>query len=428
MKKIIVFFVLYLGAIWFGAQPDLSNDSFSYYSYAKNFAQTGVYGVQPGVPDNGREPGYGIFLGAAIFPVVSFFQVGKDFLLKWMVIAQTLFFLFSLFLFYKKSSLHLQIKNIFVAIALLSPTFFLAHSILFSESLALSLMILILAYGDQFRVRYGILGVLFGLLLITKLYFLLLALLLLLGSLFFMLYCYKKTKVLERRALSLAYIASIALVFPLSWNIRTALSVDNPPTNRMLFVLVGKVYRPTIWNFREEWSAALAASVGSNFCDRKFGEEVCWKYDYRLGDKLAESFLKISENVDGFSAKKEVAFYWLRTFPMQMVGSFLEVLRMVFFEFITFPSDAPQGLRLFGQAWHVLGSALVWALVILGWKKSWSSYHGVLAMIFLGYHILIMSQLTNVQRYIVPVLPCMYLLASWGVIRLQELWSQRARG
>src|SRR4051812_36162658 len=52
-------------------------DAEQYFAYAKNLAETGVYGVIPGVPDMHREPGYGVFL-SALFALVRLLGLTPD--------------------------------------------------------------------------------------------------------------------------------------------------------------------------------------------------------------------------------------------------------------------------------------------------------------------------------------------------------------
>jgi hypothetical protein len=413
---------LYLAVTYFAARPALHDESNSYYSYGRNFLATGVYGQTKGESDNYREPGYGVFLAAALLPVQNAELATQ---LRWIAIVQSALFLIALVAFLRFAALPLELKSIFTLLALVSPTLWGAHSDIYSETIPISIAVVFLTLfsrADFARPHVvALASVLLGWLSLTKLYLMYLFPVALLA-------------LLSRKATRrLAIAPVVALAFLACWSLRSH-HVDRfaDPDHRTVLQLAGKVYRPELWNLREEWRPALLASCCLNTCTSQYGAATCGKFSWTVSDNIAYALIqdwKDHPEKHEPNLLHEVLHHWLATLPMQLVGSGLELLRMMFFEAPPVWPDSPGVWRVFAQIWHLFGSLLLWAFAAMGaFAVARSSDPGVrragaLAGLFLVYHFLFMAQVTNVQRYTQPVIPYLYFFVAASVLhpRLSRL-------
>jgi hypothetical protein len=229
----------------------------------------------------------------------------------------------------------------------------------------------------------------------------------------------------------LLFTGVISLFMNSAWTYRNRVTLgENAATSRFSIALAGKVARIDQMKFPEELPVALAASMGSNFCDEHFGPPSCERFDYRGCDKVGIRVL--GEYSDQFGSKvlvennivRDMRRLFFRRPGIQLLGSFLEILRMGFFEAVLDKGTLPALMVPWARAWHAIGSALIWFLILLGLKELYFKYSSVdtshrgLFWLFGGvivYHFSTMSQVTNVVRYIFPVIPFLYLFASVGL-------------
>ncbi len=428
--------LVYLAITELASVPTLENESEAYLGYGQNLLHTHTYGVVPGVSDDYREPGYGIFLALAnspLFVAEKIFGLSLDQSqqLHWLIFIQAAFFLVALGFFLAYSELPEPVKGAFVFLALLSPTLWGANAVIYSETVAISIAILLMTIfsrSDLFRRRQLILaGLLCGFLLMTKMYLMFLPPMAILAIAGLQAIHFKRTGMVNWRNSRLLIVPLIALLFFAAWKTRSQFIEKREADNtRIILQLGGKVYRHKIWNLPEEWKPALLASCCSATCARKYGTGICDKYNFRRSDDIGYEVLAEWRQRPAAERKgslvRSVLMYWWSTLPIQIVGSGLEFLRMAFFEGATVTSSSPELWKKIAQLWHFFGSLLMWALAFFGFSRIWRVHAPVirqvvlLAVVFLVNHILLMSQVTNVQRYFCTVLPWIYLLAAFAVI------------
>jgi hypothetical protein len=408
---------LYLLVTFLGARPALHDESEAYYQYGQNLLATGTYGITPGVSDDFREPGYGTFLAAAALPVHGA-ALGTQ--LHFIVLVQALLFLLSLAAFLRYARLPEGLKAAFALLALFSPTLWGAHSDIYSETIPISIAVVFLTIAsrpDFARVALvGVAAALSGWLAITKLYLM-----------YF--FPFALVGLLGRKATRPAALAPFfALLCLAGWSARSHfVARAEEPHHRTILQLAGKVYRPELWDLKREWKPALLASCCLNTCSRRYGAAACDKFTWTVSDNIAYQLLQDAkdhpERHDP-NLLQEVLRHWWNTLPMQLVGSGLELLRMVFFEAAPVWPESGGAWRAFAQVWHLFGSLALLALAVWGALAAASSREAgvtrasALGAGFLLYHFIFMAQVTNVQRYTQPVIPHLYFFAAMGIVAL----------
>ncbi len=425
--------ILYVAIILITAKPNLHDESEAYFNYGLNLVRTGVYGIVPAIPDDLREPGYGFFLSVILRPLVYFIQE-QSALLYWIVFVQAAAFAIAVFLFFQISTLPDALKKIVVLAFFLSPTFAGAHSLIYSESIVITLMVLILALltgrGFPSPLSAGLLGACGGYILLTKMYFIFL---IPIGCLAAIAGFFFGPKFGWKRAHSLGLFAVAAIVAApfFAWSIRSKdLEKRHRNNDRVIIQLAGKVYRHRDWDLSKEWKAALTASCCISTCARKYGAEVCDKFTWvksdPLGYSVLQSWLDRPSSEKNKSVLRETLEYWWSTLPIQIVSSGLELIRIAFIEGPRVDADSAAFWKRFARLWHFFGSIAVWILALRGvWVayiegRSNSSLRraSLLGFVLVGYHLLFMSQVTNVQRYSQSILPWIYWFSALSVWRI----------
>ena len=107
----------------------------------------------------------------------------------------------------------------------------------------------------------------------------------------------------------------------------------------------------------------------------------------------------------------------------QLLGNGLELLRMFFFEAVLDSTTFPKPMQGFLRAWHILGSGLFWIFILASWTHFWLQKDSsgaersifLLCAGFIAYHAATMSQITNVVRYVFPILPFLYYFVADGI-------------
>ncbi len=450
IRKIVIFLLFGLAyafsVIAIGRTSEVYYDSKQYFDYACNLLQSGVYGLIPGTPDMGREPGYGIYL-SGLFSLIRGIGFAPDLAsiarpenIFWVKMLQA-FVLFccagiTAFL----GALPKRIRWAFFLILIFSPSTISAMRELYSEALAIPLAVLWIYFvskalqGNCPLPFLGV-GIIQALLVLTKSYLYYASFLFLLIALAFAL----RRKWRPIFYVSLA-IATGGFVAQKGWNYRNSTMLgQNAHEPRLSLMLAGKIARIDTVNLGEDLSVALAASIGTNFCDRHFGMDRCKNFDYRGSDQKGyETLVRYWERkesgamVDQMLRRDMLRLYFQKPFT-QIFGSGLEILRMFFFESVLDTGTLPRPLQPLGRAWHVAGSLLLWLLILVSWChffNAWATFaEAERGLILLCsslplFHVITMAQITNVVRYIFPVLPFFYFFAAFG---LAQLFTWRAR-
>jgi hypothetical protein len=203
----------------------------------------------------------------------------------------------------------------------------------------------------------------------------------------------------------------------------------------MLNAIAGKVLRVQKFNMPKELTTALAAAVGTNFCNDIYGKSACFLYTIdgadSIGFPLSDRYYRIfsAPALAQSAMVKDMAQEYLKNPLLQVLGSLLEAIRMSFLES---PQRLETGVRILDlspRLWHFFGSLLVWLFFFRGLKASRSfssngrSFLWVLLSL-LAFHYAVMSQFTNLVRYIYPMLPVIYFFAALGIAS----FGQRSRG
>lgn len=423
---------LYAVLVALTASPNLHDESEAYFQYGQNLLTTGTYGVVPGEPDDLREPGYGFFLAAVLAPA-RLISTEQAFLLRWIVLVQAALFALAAYFFFQRSQLPIVLRSILLGLLLLSPTLAGANSVIYSESIVISLMVVILAAlaGPAFPrpPTLALIGACAGYILLTKMYLLFFVPLSLLGFLAAALWL-RGAGLGREAAMRFILVMALASLPFLLWSARSrGVEKRHRDNDRIVIQLAGKVYRHKDWNLREEWKAALLASCCISTCVRKYGAQSCDKFTWVRSDPLGYQVLQMWKDRPPEQKQKsvlrETLEYWWSTLPIQLVSSGLELLRISFVEGARVTPESGALWRGFAQAWHVFGSLMVWLLAFGGlavaWKEREEAYLrrasvGGFALVL--YHLVFMSQVTNVQRYSVPILPWLYWFAALALWRL----------
>lgn len=423
-----------------GQTSGIYYDSVQYVAYGANLLREGVYGAIQGVPDMNREPGYGFYL-AALFGLVR--GVGLADLASlslpegifWVKVLQAWLLFLAAGLCAFRGGLQTRMRWPLFFILVFSPSSIGAVREIYSEALAVPLSVLLLfcvarALRQKSRVFSIASAVSFGLLVLTKSYlyhasFVFLAVAL--GG-----FLYKRART-EFSGLFLA-LALGGLVAQQTWNYRNSrLFGENASEARLSIALAGKVARLHQVNWRNDLPVSLAGSLGTNFCDRIFGPERCSQFDYRGCDQIGNDYLARYKSlyganrlVDQHLKRDMLRLYFERPFT-QLAGSGLELLRMFFFEAVLDAGTLPGPFQPLARAWHIAGSLLLWILIVASWRSYWRSWKSLaipdrhLALfcaLLLVYHAGTMAQITNVVRYVFPVIPFLYFFAAGGVVSL----------
>lgn len=421
-------------------------DSLQYLQYGKNLLLHGVYGYQAGVADMNREPGYGTYLGALML------LVGYD--TFWIKALQA----FTLFVCAGTCAawggLPRRLRKPFFFLAILSPTCIGAAREIYSEALAipLSLLFLLAVSRSLSRSSYvsaAFSGVLFAALVLTKSYFYYASFLfLLLGTLASVPRIKFFSSLGNPRLLVFLLIAIGAggIFAQQAWNLRNrSVFGENASEARLAIALAGKVARLDRADWPRDLLPSVAGSLGTNFCDKLYGESRCALFDYRGCDVIGNQFkvqfeqshpTKIAAEA---ALKREMLQLWFRRPVTQLYGSGLELLRMFFFEAVLDAGTLPWLLQVPARAWHILGSLLFWSLILISFtrhRRHWARLGAneralaLLGLLLIAYHAATMAQITNVVRYVFPILPFLYYFTADGIALLIErngAWTVRPR-
>lgn len=423
---------LYAILVALTASPNLNDEAEAYFNYGRNLLDTGTYGVVAGVPDDLREPGYGFFLAAAMAPARLFLSEQAA-ILRWLVLVQASLFAGAAFFFFQRAQLPLLLRWIALGAFLLSPTLIGANGAIYSEAIVISLMLVILTAlsGPGFpRPRsLAVIGMAASYILLTKMYLLLFVPI---GAAAFLLAAVRlKGAGLGREAAMRLLVVTVLATLPfLVWSARGQRAEKRHKHNdRIIIQLAGKVYRHTKWNLREEWKPALLASCCASTCLAQYGADTCNKFTWITSDPMGYAVLQEwkdrPEEQRRKSVLRETLEYWWSTLPIQIVSSGLELLRIAFFEGASVSPESGFLWKKFAQLWHFFGSLLVWFLALGGLFVAWKEGKGdafirrasIGGAALIVYHLVFMSQVTNVQRYSVPLLPWFYWFASLAVWR-----------
>lgn len=444
MNRYVVFAILYALCPVLFALPVLEHDANQYFQYARNIVDTGVYGLRPGLPDQNREPGFGVFL-AIITAVCDFlgFRTQEQYV-KFMFFGQAALMSFAAFRLSYKSYLPRKMGRILYAAIHLSPTFFVMNSSLFSEGFAASMMLFFLSFAlrslywesksnlmSKPALQNALLsGLALGAFVLTKQYSVVLALFLAMGLLFAVVNNRK-----HKWLVTLGIAGALALAMGGAWKLRNKTSGAPLDISRVAVVIAGKTLRASTIT-ASEIPMAIVGSIGRTTCEKIYGVKPCQKFDYIYPDELgfqAWSDYNTKYGEDVKLAEKmlmrDMFGYWFKEPHKQAFGVFLEVIKIAFFESMVVYTNVG---KIFGitSLWHGLGSILSWVLIFSAWIN-WKKKHELmdpflgraffLATVVVGFHFAVMGQLSNVSRYVLPIVPAFYLLSMGGLwIKLQS--------
>jgi hypothetical protein len=299
----LLFVMVYFAISLSLARPDLSNDSRAYFSYARNLVDTGVYGDAPGLPDMAREPGYGAFLAVLLFAfdhVQSFtgwIGTSTESALMWVVFWQILLSVLAFALMAFKSGLPARYRWPIFLVSLLSPTLWGASTVIYSETLVISLMAIFMffafrAFTGKTRFWRNAIGAggAWGAIVLTKGYLEYTIPVALLAGLILAGLKWRRGSEEESRARLRKWLLAVALVSSLfagGWSVRNrAVLGDQRSSRRMLNAIAGKVLRVQKFNMPKELTTALAAAVGTNFCNDIYGKSACFLYTIDGADSI----------------------------------------------------------------------------------------------------------------------------------------------
>lgn len=429
-------------------------DSLQYLGYGRSLLESGVYGSVLGVPDMNREPGYGFYL-AALISLASWVSGIQDFSqlevpanVFWLKLFQAMVLFLTAGLCAFKGSLPSRLRWPFFLLVLLSPTCIGAMREIYSEALAIPLSLLLLllasrALSSGSPIAMAGAGAIFGLAVLTKSY------LYYASFAFFLLFLFLTGRRLIGRGAP-GPIAALALCLGLggfvaqqAWNARNHLVFgDQASEARLSIALAGKVARLHAADWKRDLPVALAASLGTNFCDRYYGSERCSRFDYRGCDVVGPEYLqryqdqyKLNTLADR-QLKRDMLLLYFERPGTQLFGTALELLRMFFFEAVPDSGTFPRFLQPMLRAWHILGSMGFWVLILISWARHWRERHSdpaphrqlsLLCLCLIAYHAATMAQVTNVVRYVFPVLPFLYYFTADGIsifLMRAKVWTR----
>lgn len=439
---------LYPCLVLFFSECSLGNDSGQYFAYAKNIWDTGVYGMVPGQPDGHREPLYSLLLAGFIGAARLWRVRAPEELAAWMVFLQSL-------CCYLACASVLGIRGVSLgrrlglfALLLLSPTVITMNGMIYSEALAYSLVALFIVsfFTETTEHSSWRLLLAFGIgaaLVLTKIHFQYLPFLLLPVA-GMMLIGAKRgggvSGLFRRGAWFLGCFSLGILVSVQAWELRNARGFASRGTEyRKLLNVLGKTMRSDRIDFSAEAAPGFAAALGTNFCERAYGRERCRLFDFQTSDKLANRFIQdlTSGNSDASEVEKQVKAkilaYWRESPFRQLMGSFLEAVRISFFEFTDLGrGSANRWVGKFPSLWHFLGSlglllACVWGAT--RWKLLNASFRlsGAVCLLMIGYHYFIYINVTNVARFSLVILPLLYCLAFFPFMHASRVSFEERR-
>lgn len=434
--------VLYALLVAASSQSELFFDSVQYHAYARNLIETQTYGEEPGVPDMNREPGYGVFLAIL---AVMFKALGVIANADGLKAPQALFwvkFTQGALMFATAAAAALaapwpkRLRTALFALFVFSPTVFGTAREIYSEALALPLSFVFVYFAANALKKPSAqylagASLAWALAILTKSYLQYTSIFFIAGAAYLL--ARRRQKALASLLLVTGVVSALANG---CWSYRNKVVLgEGVASTRLAIALAGKVARIDQMKLPEELPAALAAAVGSNFCDGLFGAPSCSKFDFRECDRIGPAtWARYRRDFppDSVAEKKlksdMVALYFEKPVH-QLLGSFLEVMRISFFEAVMDTGSLPPPLKTPARAWHAVGSALMWACIALGLlhlRRTWTKTEPhirafyVLAALLIGYHYLVMSQITNVVRYVFPVLPFLYVFAATGIARVKH--------
>lgn len=402
--------------IWL-CEPSLGNDAGQYLLYAKNLWREGVYGITPGVWDAHREPGYPFFLaliGAA--PILA--RIADASLLSFLLFGQSFIFALACWLFLRHAiAIPSKLRQVCVILLFSSPTVLSAHGVLYSESLSLTLSVLLLTCLGRIDFSRRVLICIFACLVLsalTKSYW---ARLWLFAPLLLL---FRRDALAKRLVVAVGGGSVAALI---TWSLySSSIASGAEARSREFMNLAGKIRRTNSVNYITEWKPAMASVLGSNFCEQNFGAEVCEKHDFRGSDREGIKFLhEISSRSESPSVLllKE----WIGSAPKQLLASSLEFLRMSLFEFTDIGRFSDSELaRKFPPVWHTFGSVLLLLAVFTGVRKiSYSHFWTTVPLFVIVFHVAVYVNVSVVARFVLPVLPFLYLFAANGFM----IWANK---
>ncbi|MGE4232447.1 MAG: hypothetical protein AB7F43_03875 [Bacteriovoracia bacterium] len=435
--------IVILAALYALAFTNIGDTSFwadaqSYFDYALNLVRTGIFGLTAGVADMQREPGYPFFLSLLIriFQTLGITVSARSFVFVQLFIH----FCFS-WAAASAKGLPEKVKTIFFLLLIFSPTLIGAHREVYSESLSVLLSLLFFTFLQKTlfepknikTIFFGFLtGTSFALITLTKAYLAPLMYVFLPFSLLLFRYRKQLAKRLSfelpqfsRFSLTLMTCSVLALCGNKLWDARNQNQLgDNQFLPRKSIAIAGKIARVHQMKIPEDLPVALTASFGTNICDSIFSSARCSRFDYRgcddIGPSTLRSYLKKYPTPLEAETKLQAdmrKLYFEKPFH-QILASGLEVIRMSFFEAVANYSSLPVFLQWFSRAWHFLGSLILLFFFIKGLnlvKKEKEKLIYFAPFSFVSYHVIAMSQITNVVRYIFPIMPFIYLFCALGI-------------
>ncbi len=435
-------------------------DSLQYLQYGRNLLEQGIYGYQPGVADMNREPTYGVYLagliglakGLGLITDFSALQAPEN--VFWLKFFQAFVLFLSAGACSFWGALPRRVQKPFFLLVILSPTCLGAMREIYSEALAIPISLLLLCFvsrslAGQSKLPALLSGLIFGVAVLTKSYFYFASFAFLLLGLLLVLSRYRPA--IARFLTSSMPTNTALLLFTLGlggisaqqyWNFRnTQLFGENTSEARLSIALAGKVARLERAEWPRDLPVSIAGSLGTNFCDKIYGSERCSLFDYRgcdvIGNEVRvdyEKRLPTLRQADS-ALKRDMFKLWFSRPITQLYGSGLELLRMFFFEAVLDAGTLPRVLQAPARAWHILGSLMLWGFILLSftrhcrqWARLTPQEMGValFCVLLVGYHAASMAQITNVVRYVFPILPFLYYFTADGialVIERNRLWK-----
>lgn len=431
----------------------LANDSLQYYTYGQNLVENGIYGSILGEADQHREPGYGLFVGAAFQLIRLLSQDGipsvsapeAQSVTQSLIFFQLFTYFLSIFLFWRFSPLKSSMKTIYSVLLAVSPTAISAATEVYPETIALTCFNLFLLWATralQAKPKiydYGIAGLLWGYLILTKMYLkYTLPLFLVLGI---WLYIRNRKQSVPRLAYLFLTLAIVGKLTLLPWDIRNQILFPEQKSSfRMNLALAGKMLKIEGFTFPADVAPALANAIGGNLCNRIFDPARCFKLSIKNSDGIGIDYwtaLERKHGGDQSAAQRELyknlATLYLQSPLLHLFGSMLEVVSISFLESIRPITPNLSPLHWIPPIWHFFGSLLVLLFTALGIRRFWKlrreqndsrdelSTISVFLLTLIAYHYATMAQISNIVRYSFVLIPIFY----WFIAL--ELSARRCR-
>jgi hypothetical protein len=347
-----------------------------------------------------------------------------------------------------RSALPQRIQKIFFTLLLISPTLIACQREIFSEALAVPLSLFLIYFfsmaidrNNSYKKSNGAMvacGICWACMILTKSYlyylsfcFLILAIMTLFSK--------KSLPVMKNARKALVVMALSAVIAQNAWDYRNFVQLKGDVgIMRKAIAIIGKVDRLDRADLFNHLGVALAASVGTNFCNRRYSEIQCQPFNYHGCDMIGISVWNeyVAKYPNTKAAMDAVTHDMIKLYfkkPLvQITGTLLEIIRMLFFEATEAFDRVPLILKPLVPLWHALGSLIFLFFVVIGislyFKKSkswilenpaqWTLY--LFTLIFIFYHFAVMSEFTNVARYIFPILPFIYLWVTQGIFDFMD--------